>query len=72
MTSARDELETVLVMRHVAQENAQELIDDLLREHAHELAQRQRAEASSIHLVEPREANGMFRGADLIDPKVTQ
>jgi len=59
-------------MRHVALDNARELVDALLHEHAHELAQRQRAEASTIHLVEPREANGMFRGADLIDPKVTQ
>lgn len=38
--------------------------DEVLRE----AAQQQRAEASAIHLTEPREANGMFRGADLLDP----
>lgn len=72
--SARDELETVLVMRHVS--NARELINALLREHAHELAEKIRAdvvpELDAYGTREQQaEIDGRRSAADLIDPEVS-
>lgn len=71
--SARSELKSVLSMRHVAPDNAWELIDALLREHAHELAQKQRAKAEEYESYgEVDRAEGWMEAANSIDPKMNE
>jgi hypothetical protein len=55
--------------RRLPTDTAAQLLADYRAEIRREAAMEQRAEASSICHLEPREANGMFRAADLLDPK---
>ena len=67
--SAKGELLMTMIMRHVAEDTARELIDAALNEHAHELAERIRNSEGWRPSGEWMDSRDRDHAARLVDPK---